>query len=210
LEKVYLLVHEEKNMKKVIIGTNLIVSAIALSVIWFTDTPRFALYKMGQAIESGDQSKVLSYIKLDDISKQLAYVTINEAQKKSLAVLDNSNPSQMLDTGLGLGMLESMRPSIEANIQQQIIQKISQQVQQKPQGVALKLLLSEIHSEGNRNVVRIVMPDGHVIPMEMRGENGRWQLVACDRPAVEPMIRESLNILTAATQENVQLAVNQQ
>jgi hypothetical protein len=195
-------------MKKVIIGSNLIVSVIAVSVIWFTDTPRFALYKMGQAIETGDQGKVMSYIKLEDVSKQLAYITINETQKQSLTAFNNSNSSQIPDTGLGLGMLESMRPSIEANIRQQIIQKVSQQVQQKPQGVAMKLLLSEIHAEGNRNVVRIVLPNGHVIPMEMRQENGKWQLVACDRPAVEPMIKESINTLTAVTQENVQLAAN--
>jgi len=85
-------------------------------------------------------------------------------------------------------LVENMRPAIESKLQQQLTEKITGEVQQKHAGVAGKLLLTEISGSGDKAIATMTLPNGNRLPLDMRKENGRWQIVGGDHVTLEATI----------------------
>ena len=172
----------------------LVPSAFIGSGLWLINTPRYSLFLMGKAIESGNTQEILSYIDSDAFVKQYMEIVISELKKQALQNISQQNAFEALGTTLGITLIDNMRHALEESAKQNLIRGIEENLTQEKQDIAIKMLLANLESRNNKVLLKLASSNQEerktILYLEKQGS--KWRIVGADEESIRQHIKNIL------------------
>jgi hypothetical protein len=168
-----------------------VTSAFIGSGVWFVNTPRYSLFLMGKAIESGNTQEILSYIDSDAFVKQYVEIGLSEFKKQALQNLSQQNGFEALGTTIGITLLDNMRSALEESAKENLIRGIEENLTHKRENVAINMLFANLESRNNKVLLKL---DGSnqerkITILYLEKQGSKWRIVGADEESIREYIK---------------------
>jgi hypothetical protein len=181
---------QQRSFKLLTISVALLVVFLVSGFYYFTGTPRYSLYKIGQAVKNHDSGEFYKYVDVDRIVDHLAKFAVQQA----VAEMERDTTTdawvidgQQFDKELALMMLPKMMESLKPQIKQELTELIEDTDDKREGSPLFGATLADIQTKGSLALVTVEnKKTGEKIRFKMvKSPDRYWKIVEIDLDSFE-------------------------
>ena len=181
---------EQGSFKLLTISVALLVVFLVIGFYYFSGTPRYSLYKIGQAVKNHDSGEFHKYVDVDRIVDHVAKYGIQEVvaeMEENQPMDDWGRGGQEFDKELATMMLSNMMEALKPQIRQKITEFIEDTDDEREGSPLVGATLADIQTEGSTSLVTLENEKtGEKIRFKMAKSPDRyWKIVEIDLESFE-------------------------
>ena len=181
---------EQGSFKLLTISVALLVVFLVIGFYYFSGTPRYSLYKIGQAVKNHDSGEFHKYVDVDRIVDHVAKYAIQEVvaeMEENQPIDDWGRGGQEFDKELATMMLSNMMEALKPQIRQKITEFIEDTDDEREGSPLVGATLADIQTEGSTSLVTLENEKtGEKIRFKMAKSPDRyWKIVEIDLESFE-------------------------
>jgi len=181
---------EQGSFKLLTISVALLVVFLVIGFYYFSGTPRYSLYKIGQAVKNHDSGEFHKYVDVDRIVDHVAKYGIQEVvaeMEENQPIDDWGRGGQEFDKELATMMLSNMMEALKPQIRQKITEFIEDTDDEREGSPLVGATLADIQTEGSTSLVTLENEKtGEKIRFKMAKSPDRyWKIVEIDLESFE-------------------------
>jgi len=181
---------QQRSFKLLTISVALLVVFLVIGFYYFSGTPRYSLYKIGQAVKNRDSGEFHKYVDVDRIVDHVAKFAVEQAvaeMEKNQPIDDWGRTGQEFDKELAVMMLSNMIEAMKPQIRQKITEFIENPVEEMEGSPLLGATLAGIEIKGSLALVTVENEDtGEEIRFKMvKSPDRYWKIVEIDLESFE-------------------------
>ena len=176
---------QQSSFKFLTIIVALLVVVLASGFYYFTGTPRYSLYKLGQAVKNRDSGEFHKYVDVDRIVDHLAKYAVEQIvdeMERDQSTNAWQIDGQQLDRDLAMMMVPKMMESLKPQIKQEVTRLIEDTDEEMEGSPLLGATLAGIETRGSLALVTVEHEDtGEEIRFKMvKSPDRYWKIVEID------------------------------
>jgi hypothetical protein len=181
---------QQRSLKLLTISVALLVVFLVIGFYYFSGTPRYSLYKIGQAVKNRDSGEFHKYVDVDRIVDHVAKFAVEQAvaeMEKNQPIDEWGRGGQEFDKELAVMMLSNMIEAMKPQIRQKITEFIEEPDEEMEGSPLLGATLAGIEIKGSLALVTVENEDtGEEIRFKMvKSPDRYWKIVEIDLESFE-------------------------